>query len=229
MAKRLVQFIVTVDVEDSGDFHPHVMRSGIAEALRQAQASGDLLKVGDNSTVVGHFRVASPEIADLVAPGMSTRRTVDAIVKKVHEYVGKSNGKEAFIQCESSAVGLLATLGVRVRGEYDFEKGGIAAKVTPDGLNTLAQFPADFKVQVVEPATSPAEKVPTTFDDLKTGHYFFLGSAEDCSASLFCRATAVLVDRIEGKCSMVAARSRSRTLLRRPVRWSAGGQSICFA
>lgn len=57
MAKQLIQYTVTFEIEDDGQFDQYAMRDGIIEGIILAQDNGNLTLLEDESTVIHGFNV----------------------------------------------------------------------------------------------------------------------------------------------------------------------------
>ena len=57
MANQIVQFTVTVEIDDDGDFDERAMRDGISVGIQLLQNEGGLTTIDDQTTVIHGFYV----------------------------------------------------------------------------------------------------------------------------------------------------------------------------
>jgi len=57
MAKKIVQYAVTVEIDDEGDFDERAMRDGIGSGIQLLQDEGGLTTIDDQTTVIHGFHV----------------------------------------------------------------------------------------------------------------------------------------------------------------------------
>lgn len=57
MVKKLVQYQVTIEVDDNGEFDQWAMRDGVRAGIQMSQNEGGLTTLDDETTIIHGFNV----------------------------------------------------------------------------------------------------------------------------------------------------------------------------